>query len=331
MRRVIFFPAHTGAKPEFRWLNVHTMLMDKGDGSTYQTPDVQSLLGDGSPQTIRFDENLILGAKLNLGINVCFDDNFLDSYSSANTAILTATNRKAGHEWRGPVVAYCGKRVDPGDFSKIEDMDMASVTDVAAFLIDYYNKTMVHKLRKGPKVPGVKAFCFGEPSKERAKAVLVPRMHPVFEVGEVSAISKNVGMPLLLSKDAVKITGPYVTGTYCNPALTFMMVGCDSNQRSDFGWAPLKWMGGEVPNTLIVRLDRQPLNIDQVVAFGDYCYQVLRPVFEIACEKFGETGKHGSAAQRVMDTMTPEKWNAYLAAWDGSDKWWEEQRAEKFP
>lgn len=62
-----------------------------------------------------------------------------------------------------------------------------------------------------------------------------------------------------------------------------MMLACEPEGQS-FGWALPDWQGGKVPNTLIVRQDREPLSTEIVEAFGDSCQDYLQPAFERATE-----------------------------------------------
>ncbi|KJX92890.1 hypothetical protein TI39_contig5582g00002 [Zymoseptoria brevis] len=141
----------------------------------------------------------------------------------------------------------------------------------------------------------------------------------------------RIGLPLLLKKDIAKKPGGPIDHKHSNSALTFAMMACDPNDPSTFGWAPFHWQGGQVPNTLIVRRDRQPLDCDTVEAFGDYCENFLQPVFEIATQDAAETGHLGPSAQRVMAKMTPEKWSRHLSNWESPEKQYKAKLAEFYP
>lgn len=176
MRRVISFSADA-AKPEFMWLPIAA-------ANSLEKLDVEGLLGNCVPHSMVINQNTITGAPADSIVRLCYDDDFQAKYPNDNAAVLAATNRKNAYRWSGPLVAYA---------NHIGDMDMTSYSDVVAFLIGYYNETDQHELRKGPKIPGVKAHCFGEMrlrSTPPFQDVLVPRMHPVFDNGEISEVSQ---------------------------------------------------------------------------------------------------------------------------------------------
>lgn len=187
MRRVVSFPADA-TKPQFAWLAIKPDMKDAYD-DPIEGVDARPLMGDVFPKPMTCGSNPMVDADLDYGINLCHDDNFLAKYTHDNAAITAATNRKAGHAWRGPLFAYCGQ-LRGQEIVKVDDMDMNSYSNLVALLIDYNNKTASHQRRKGPKIQGVRAHCKGELSKGLGESVQVPRLHPIFDDGEVSAISK---------------------------------------------------------------------------------------------------------------------------------------------
>lgn len=107
-----------------------------------------------------------------------------------------------------------------------------------------------------------------------------------------------------------------------NEKATFMTMACDPKAaRSEgggdpFGWAPLHWLGGEVPNVLIVRLDRKPLEPDTVEAFGDFCQFHLAEYMQWQMEAREADGADEAAIkQTVMEQMTPVNWAKYFSQW----------------
>lgn len=186
MRRVVSFPADASA-PAFQWLPIKAVGSDRDD--SFQMIDARPIMGDVFPSPITSGRNKIIDAELDNAINLCFDDNFLTKYSDDNAAVLATTNRRSTHSWRGPMLAYCGK-LRGQEIVEVADMDMNTLSDLVALLIDYNNDSQAHKHRKGPKVQGVRAHCRGELSNGLSKTVMVPRMHPVFDDGEISEISK---------------------------------------------------------------------------------------------------------------------------------------------
>lgn len=90
-----------------------------------------------------------------------------------------------------------------------------------------------------------------------------------------------------------------------------MVLACDPRKES-FGWAPPRWQGGQVPNTLIIRQDRKPLDTDTVEAFGGFCENYLQGDFELSTELAGNPLQYRSVVQTVMRKMSPESWSAYL-------------------
>ena len=195
MRRVIYFPADQ-AKPEFRWLPLKRLMDDDGQYEVAQSINYKTLVGEAFLKPSSFNRNNLVDATLDVTIDLCYDDAFLLKYSENNKAAMLATNWKMGHPWRGPMVAYCGY-VATGSWVPeivgVVDMDMKTYSDLIAYLIDYANDSHPHRLRKGPKIKAVKINCIGEQRVNKvpfAQMVEIPRMHPIFDTGDTSAISK---------------------------------------------------------------------------------------------------------------------------------------------
>lgn len=194
MRRAIFFPAD-GKKPEFRWVSVWNV-------ETEQEVDYRPLLGIKSIGERRYiQENQLLNCDVgkHKQINLVFDDVFFQKYSRPNQAVRWATAGKAGFEWRGPMIAYCGEYDYDGDFPcrmmKAMDMGMRDLSDLVAWLLCYGRERDSDKFRRmGGKVTAVKLNCTGETREFNApwaETVKVPRLHPAFEGGgEICGISK---------------------------------------------------------------------------------------------------------------------------------------------
>jgi hypothetical protein len=109
---------------------------------------------------------------------------------------------------------------------------------------------------------------------------------------------------------------------YCNEKVTFMQMACDpysefnEEGKDSFGWAPPHWLGGRVPNVLIARLDRKPLEPDIVAAFGDFCQYHLQPYFQWQQDsRLSSASDNAACKQIVMKQMGPENWSKYLTQW----------------
>lgn len=216
MRRVIFF-SDAVAEPQFRWLAVKD-IGDEDSGSV-ETVDSEQLMGvECFIYSNECTRNTLIGATLDTAIALCFDEQFLLRFASANPAVLTATNKKVGNVWRGPMLAYCGERAYGGhEIVKVKDMDMNCFSDLVAYLIDYHSNEEFHSdgelctNRKGPKIPGVRTNCVGEQRSKHAapfaQSDMIPRMHPIFDEGEVSGISKVGNFVTKIGKSAL---------TFCN-------------------------------------------------------------------------------------------------------------------
>lgn len=138
-------------------------------------------------------------------------------------------------------------------------------------------------------------------------------------------------MSLLLRKDVRKKWPIHLQNhDYCNSALTFMMLACDP-QKSSFGWAPPEWQGGQVPNVLIVRQDRKPLNQDVVEAFGAFCENSLQGSFELATELADNPLQYRSAVREVERRMMPETWTRFLSTWESPERQYQAQLARHMP
>lgn len=126
-----------------------------------------------------------------------------------------------------------------------------------------------------------------------------------------------IGLPLLFWKHAKKNYPDHNGGSSgsCSEKVTFMMLSCDLSD-SRFGLAPLKWTGGRIPNVLVTRLDRQPLEVTTFKAFADFCRYRMQPFFAWSCEIGGyDVAKHTDAKNVVMEEMNPAKWNHYWSEW----------------
>jgi hypothetical protein len=350
MRRVIFFPT-TSAKPEFRWLPVEG---ENGEEQIdydvlKQELNIPDFIGGYSPY---FTRNNLIPANLDTAIILFHDEEFLLKYSACNPAMLAATNGKIGNVWRGPMLAYCGKLNDGEGTSETRDMDLNTYSDLVAILIDHNGQGEFHSdgvranFRKGSKFQGVWTNCAGEREVKGAPYAArteIPRMHPIFEQGVVSEISKvssfntvgkelltdrckqKIGMPLLLWKCAAKTYSTSIAGTgLSNEKVTFMMLTCDPSDPR-FGLAPVRWTGGEVPDVLVTRLDRKPLETSTFEAFGDFCWFHMQPYFEWASELTGVESEYAAEAKKlVMEEMTAGKWERYLTRWRAT--WGEKSR-----
>lgn len=166
-----------------------------GDVDYYEDIDVEKLLGC-IPRPTYVTHNNIFGVKTERVIQFSYDDEFTFRYSKTNKAAVAATNNKLGHGWRGPLVAYCGytsPKTISLDLEYIVDFDMHAFSDLVAHLINHLNTSHDHQLRKGPKVKAVKLNCGGERrtnSAAEVESVHVPTMHPIFDKGGLSGISK---------------------------------------------------------------------------------------------------------------------------------------------
>ncbi|CAK4032152.1 Hypothetical predicted protein [Lecanosticta acicola] len=314
MRRVIYFPPNE-KKPEFRWLSVW-------NAEDCQEVQYQPLLdaGTGSkalPETQHIQENKLINFDLGKRrINLVFDDMFFQKYTKSNQAARTATNGRAGSEWRGPMIAFAGEVDDPvgcecyHKMIKALDIEMRDFSDLVSHMIYYGREDECGKLRKGGKILAMKMNCDAERMEDGApftQVVKVPRLHPVFEGGgEVCGISKLVDMPLLLCKypDKRYRTVPN-NENRVNHCVTWMQLNVDPHSDK-FGWA-FGWMGGQVPNVLVARADRKPLSEDVLRAFADFCSDKIQPLFEAALESGSQRRK-----QAAVNSVTPTKWNLYL-------------------
>lgn len=105
-----------------------------------------------------------------------------------------------------------------------------------------------------------------------------------------------------------------------------MMLACDANEQS-FGWAPPQWLGGRIPNTLVVRQDREPLDADVLEAFGDFCEYRLQGQFELATQLVGSPLQYRSVLRDLTREMSPETWSGHLSTWQSPSKLYQAQLA----
>ena len=121
-------------------------------------------------------------------------------------------------------------------------------------------------------------------------------------------------------------------GTDSHNQASYFFLGIDPNPKlrpSDtqaaWGIRPGKWTEN-VGNMLIARVDREPLDIEIVDAFGDYCEHHLGAYLTRGgarddtddTEPFGDVpwdGEVPDKKQKALDEMTPKRWAEYLKQW----------------
>ncbi|SMR61258.1 unnamed protein product [Zymoseptoria tritici ST99CH_3D1] len=303
MCRVISFPKRADGKPEFAWLDVTDDGEDDENGPSVVV-DPHPLMNDIAHREVAFNENKILGVKLDTHINLCYDDDFVYNYDHENAAIHSATNGKCHIKWKGPMFAYGGERNESENMEKIVDMDMNSYADIVAWLINYRNDSAAHRFRKGPKVKGVRMRCDGGSAAERMEFAMVPRMHPIFDNGEFSEISQKMGFPLRFRKDVTKKAAEPDDPKQSNSTLTSMMRSCNIKDENKFGLPLPHWQAGQTSDTLVVRADGQHMDPENWEFFGHYCEKVLQPGFRRAAEELDQNGDFLTAAESVLDSIS---------------------------
>ena len=200
MRRIVVLMPNE-EKPRFMWVEVSQRL-------GYQAVDNSSFFPKNViPFGAQIFRNEIINTPVAQGftIEIKYDDEFMKNYHTTNKAVVAATNKKLGFEWRGPIYAFCctlrGGNFAALDMTRVRDMDMRTYSDLVAYLTDYYNDKPEHKARKGGKVMAVRINCDGEREDLQLphyQVIGLPRTHPMFHPGakvhsDLSSLSKASG------------------------------------------------------------------------------------------------------------------------------------------
>lgn len=292
------------------WLPCERKVDDEeyGDRTPYEIVNPHPYLGPDRPLvgTMRIEHNPIRDRNLGSGfeywaprkdgysVSLKFRDAFLEDGSAVNRSILTSvgTSGITPHQWRGPIVAV---RETPFEF--YEDITLADFRHIIDYVISH-RTTQVRESASHPEgrlstsIGGVKICCYGEiklHSSEPYVLVDVPRAHPTrltYGEGEVSPISKLLGMPLKLWKDpAIDVWidppgwGENMTGYDTNNA-AFLMIETDPAKP---GWGLVRpYWNMDFGNVLAVRLDDKDLALDDVKVMCYFAQQRLQPMFEDA-------------------------------------------------
>ncbi|KAI1774545.1 hypothetical protein F4818DRAFT_418218 [Hypoxylon cercidicola] len=125
--------------------------------------------------------------------------------------------------------------------------------------------------------------------------IKVARTHPIRNgQGEVSPISRLVGMPLRLRKNQERFAD------WGNQTACWMMVDVDIDNEA-WGFAPMQWQL-HINNVLAVREDGQDLTVQNVMDLHCFCADFLDVVQDAA-----EVGTR-AAREEAMEFLTPENY-----------------------
>ncbi|KAI6082323.1 hypothetical protein F4821DRAFT_216933 [Hypoxylon rubiginosum] len=148
---------------------------------------------------------------------------------------------------------------------------------------------------------GVQLNCQEKGSSVRQ--VKVDRSHPIRNgQGEVSPISRLVGMPLRLRKNAEKFAD------WGNQRACWMMVSVNIDDPS-WGFAPLDWQL-DINNVVVVRDDGQDLTLKDVSNMHGFCADYL--------DKVQDAAEEGTRAAKMaaMTFLTPQNYQAKIATYN---------------
>jgi len=223
-KRAIFFPVDR-TKPRMVWLLCERKVDDEeyGNRTLYEIVNPHSYLGPDRPfvGTTRIEHNPIRNRNLGSGmvywaprkdgysVSLKFRDAFLEDGYAVNRSLLTSvgTSGTTPHQWCGPIVAV---RETP--FETYDDITLGDFRHIIDHVISYRTTELresgsYQEGHLSTKIRGVKICCYGEiklHSSEPYILVDVSRAYPTrltYGEGEVSPISKLLGMPLKLWKD----------------------------------------------------------------------------------------------------------------------------------
>lgn len=158
---------------------------------------------------------------------------------------------------------------------------------------------------------------------ERYKIATVPGSHPIRGLradlqGDISPISKRVGVPLRIIMRSTQLRDPDADGRMptCKPAAALMR-SLDKNTDVALPQIAFALPRGGLPyvdEALVVRADDKDLSLDDVKAmvfFSKYiCLEVLQGVTKTSMD---DKPRMEAAMQKALDFMT---WDNYLLAFD---------------
>ena len=320
--RAIFFPVDR-AQPQMIWLPV---AREVDEGLPFHVIDLRHYLGEDCAMeaTMRIEHNPVRGRNLGSGmawwhprkegysVALIHRDAFLIDGSAPNVSILksVSTSGTPANSWRGPIVAL---RTTPSE--DYEDVTLADFRHIIDYLTSY-GTTETRESAGRPKdrlsatIIGVKICCYGEEKVHGSESYIsvdVSRAHPTrltIPRGNISPISKLVGMPLRLWKYADIDQWANLPGWIenknpdSNPNAAFLMMETDP-EKADWGWAPLYW-NRDLGNVLAVRADGKDLSVNDVKKMCYFARYKLQPRFEdaIGCGRIRRT------KQEVLDYAT---------------------------
>lgn len=325
-KRAILFPADH-EKPQMIWVFCERK-QDPEDGVIYDYAPLHPLLGPDKPfiKASQIDHNPIRGRQLGSGIAmwapkkagyavaIKHREAFLIDGSPLNRSILASAGiyGTVPHKWCGAVVAM------RSTWSELyEDITLADFRHALDYLLDYGTTDTkrsgdISQARPPTSIRGVMIACYGERKlhgSDRFVAVEVSPHHPtrtVVKHGDVSPISRRLGMPLRLWKyEDIEtwMDPPGWKWTKCaesNHDAACLMMEIDP-ERSGWAFAPLYW-NTSLGNVLVVREDDKDLSVDDLGAICGFVGKRLLPMMDDALG-YREMER---TRQEVLDFMTAE-------------------------
>ncbi|KAI1381998.1 hypothetical protein F4677DRAFT_400513 [Hypoxylon crocopeplum] len=163
------------------------------------------------------------------------------------------------------------------------------------------NTSATTNSRARGSIGGVLLEC--EQLRSNMRRFPVAQDHPILNgQGEISPISRMVGIPLLLRKEPEKFT------LWGNQQACWMMVNLNIDDPT-WGFAPLKWQL-DINNVVVVREDGQDLSVIDVMNMHCFCADFLDVVQDAA-----EEGTR-AAKEEAMAYLTPENYQQKIPGYN---------------
>jgi hypothetical protein len=304
---------------------VHCVRKTDDDPGWFERAEMGSLLGPDDPfegrayvQSNPRRKRVMGNRMLQRGYSLVLThrERFLRDGSALNKSIRSTTMASGlvtSYSWLGPVVAVR----QTTDEMAIEDITLGDFRHAADHFADYADDRTRDVEETAVSAPsgglthadrgtrrGVAIHCDGAiqlHGKQPFSQVEVPAADLARRGGELSPISKLVGLPVRLRKIGdIREWLPMGVGGLSNQNAAFLMMGTDPN-RAGWGWAPPHWQT-HIGDVLVVGDEGRELVVEDVALLSYFCRKKLQPLFEDALG----LGLKSRSKEEVLDFITGE-------------------------
>lgn len=305
----------------------------------YENPDTGTLFGDDKPYVVAkyIEYNPIRNRRLGSGMSIwapskegysialMYREAFLIDGSTRNESLLASVGQQSSdqHDWRGPLLAIGSL---PSEF--YQDVTLADFRHLIDYIVDYspMGTRVVNNVSESiatSMVRGVRVCCYGEiklHGSEPFVPINVPKSHPLRKTGDVSPISRALGMPLRMWKDpgVEKWIDPpgwdESTGASSNQNAAFLMMSIDLHEEG-WGWAPFYWQN-ENGNVTAAREDGGDLDHEDLRLMCYFVREKLQPMMEDAMG-VGDVPRTKEEVVNFITRQNMERYRGEAVGYDG--------------